>query len=208
MKKDDTSVILPEIFPDGSAVPADSRAARVVSLHRAVFEAAHQFAVNTVLTGLALIELKGEVGHGKWEEFCRQHMDGHGLSERHRRRYMEVAAKWKLKATRLKQLPEAADAESVRDVLAEMTDATTWQQLWLDFGLMRSRKPTGGAMATGPRDPERKHEAFVRLWGEMVGKLYAQAVKHKTHVHLSQIQWKEIHGLLIDIAKAVKECIR
>jgi hypothetical protein len=52
----------------------------------------------------------------------------------------------------------------VGNALADLTDATSWQQLWLDLGLVRETKPTGGARPReeGPEPTEADVERVRR----------------------------------------------
>jgi hypothetical protein len=168
-----------------------------------------------VRCGLALLELKQQVGHGKWLDFFAEHLETQGICLRHAQRYMEIGEAFKVKAARLGHargtLAAKADEQPdlVRDILAEFTDATTWNQLWLDFGLMRKPKPAGGAREPDPDAPPPQTEAEVygAHWQTLINSLHTECFNRRTHAYLPHVQIREIIGLLGDVREALKECL-
>jgi len=145
-----TPEVLPSLHPD-----ITKRVEYIVRLNGEIQEHLKTFAELVVRVGLELLALKKEVGHGKWQAFFAERLAGPGFQERHAQRYMEVAAAVRVKlggTEGAKRLLASGDAEAdaaqqfavIRETLADMTDATSWRQLWMDFGLMRPVKRRGG----------------------------------------------------------------
>lgn len=225
-----TKAIDPEVMPKQSAAVAvravgalsvQARVDRVLSLNDQIAGAMRTFAVNVVVCGLELLALKKEVGHGKWLAFFNENLITKGLSDRSANNYMAVAEAFRRKsATRcgfeVKQLsagtseisPEQFDA--IKAAMEDMTDATTWHQLLLDFGLMRDPKPKGGARPRAERLPtsdellaQTAHELFV----QHINALIALTEKGE-HMRLTLKQTTDLIGGLKDVRTKLAEVKR
>jgi hypothetical protein len=139
-------------------------------LHGEIMEHMRQFAEKVVVCGFELLALKRQVGHGRWGKFCESNLYAEGFSERHTRRYMEVATAIRQKMRGLEDQSGMAaldagvlDMDTVREALADTTNATSWRQLWMDLGLMRNPKPRGGDHGGGQARAEKLKQQAAEL---------------------------------------------
>jgi len=192
---------------------------RIKALQDGIVDSMQGFAQGIVLCGLELTALKKQVGHGKWLGFFEDNLEGERFSYRTSARYMAVAKAAKAKFAKLGNFDETrllaapsemqeADLDAIRAAIADMTDATSWQQIMLDLGLVRQEKPRGG-YHPGDGDATREAEemTYRALWPKMVDHLWDHAVKQKTYAYLTQAQLEGIRGKLIDITRAIREAV-
>ena len=136
-----------------------------------IMEHMRQFAEKVVVCGFELLALKRQVGHGRWVKFCDAHLfDDKGFQLRHAQRYMEVATAIRQKMRGLEDQSGMAaldagvlDMDTVREALADTTNATSWRQLWMDLGLMRNPKPRGGDHGGGQARAEKLKQQAAEL---------------------------------------------
>jgi hypothetical protein len=169
----DTPEVLPALPP-----AVAGRVASINALHDEIEEYLAGFAERVVRCGLELLALKKEVGHGKFLKFFEQNLSRQRFQIRHAQNYMAVAQAVKAKIAGqeggmalLLNGEESGDGgeaqfTAIRETLADMTDARSWQQLWMDFGLMRSPQQRGGDHGGGAASHERsmnRHQIELEL---------------------------------------------
>ncbi len=163
--------VLPAQIPHGAEFGDPALQQHVKRIHdhqEKIQEFLQGFAQRVVLCGFDLLALKKSIKHGQWQNVYEQHLAGPNFTLRHAQRYMKVAkvVRKKLKNDTMsfldgsRPLPANAGEDTaeqlatVKDAIADLTDATTWTDLLIDLGLMREPKPaTGGA---------RKYEAWLK----------------------------------------------
>ena len=151
-----SELIHPEVM-DAPHLPAAVRAAAVnaVRWHAEAEARMRSWAEAVVYCGMELINLKRALGHGDWLGFLAEHLPE--ISPRHAQRYMQVAGAVEQKMGRKFMPLTATDAEreKLAKVIAKNTDASSWQQLLLDFGLggAKAPHPKGKALAQDVQDP-------------------------------------------------------
>jgi len=226
-------VVEPEVLPaapDPRELPAwvtpESRTlvSQIVTLQDQIEESVQSFAQTIVLCGFGLIALKTQIQHGQWMDFCRDHLERPGFSYDTIKNYIRVA-----KAVRRKLkmgicshfdpahlLPahgeEATEDElaPIREAIADMTDATTWHQLFLDFGLIRERKARGGdhgggkaraALYATPEDMRRAQAADE--WPQIIRSIREFVLHKKLHTYLTQAELQEGRKAIADAMQAI-----
>ena len=179
------------------------------------------------MCGSELLALKKEVGHGKWEKFFEANIARDRFQLRHAQNYMEVAKAVQLKIAQREgagaamlldgecATPGTQGHELIRETLADMTDARSWQQLWLDMGLLRSQKPRGGdhgggaAMAAKARDAHGQLQFEMAVakqdWNELIYNLRDFVLTHKRHLLLQPGEVIGGRQALGDVVKALPE---
>ncbi|MFH0878576.1 MAG: hypothetical protein V2A34_02575 [Lentisphaerota bacterium] len=214
-------------------------ARQIISMHHDIEADAQRlqtFAQRVVVCGWCLNELKRKVGHGKWMKFFADNLDAKGLSLRTADQYMQIGsvAMRRLEQTsnsqhvaNLKQLPalsttcESESAlkkiyTSAGNAISEMTDATTWRQLMLDFGLIRKSKDKGGPTTSG-NDPEpfklkgeaRKRRAAELWWNdERLAELHDEAINKKSWQYLSLETLRGIAAIFATVTRDLDDVLK
>ena len=196
----------------------DERVERILSLHQGAQEALNSFVERVVACGIELLCLRAQVGNGKWEKFFGENLEARGFSQRTAQRYMDTAkvARRKLVAAGHDAMAlavpgglAAADTAALRAALSDTTDATTWEQLWMDFGLMRAARPRGGAReAAEKEDPlpdgeTTDHAAALDLWRTAIGALRLDVDGAEMFRHLEMAELRRASEELLDLRRAV-----
>lgn len=212
-----TLAVVPALAPDVAV-----RVEAINALHDEIEEHLAAFAERVVRCGLELLELKKQVGHGKWEKFFEQNISRQRFQLRNAQKYMEVAKAVKAKIAgkeggmeMLLSGEESGDDgadqfDVIRDTLADMTDARSWQQLWMDFGLLRPKMQRGGNHGGGaaraalaqfkPSPMELEAMVSQEQWKTIVMQLREFAQNHR-HVHIDE------PTLTTGIA-SIKDCLK
>jgi hypothetical protein len=205
------------------ALPADisGHVERVLDYERTAQEAMATFAENVVRCGFELLLLKKKVGHGKWLKFFEQNLARKGFQERHAQNYMQVATAVRAKlggseaaATLLlggedgTEPPADHQFEVIRDTLADMTDARSWNQLMMDFGLLRSPVQRGGDHGGGAASHERSKTRH-QLELELAVDEWRQIIKHFRDFAIARNRSQLVPGPMLEEGmKSIKDCMR
>jgi hypothetical protein len=190
--------------------------AQVIYLHGEAEKHLKAFAVTVVMTGAALIRLKKMVGHGRWMDWFEKNVSMPGLKDRHARNYMATAKRvlGKLdegERDRLLTAGEIGPAEVglIHQAMADVTDARTWEQLWLDLGMMRETKPTGGAQAPAELPPEEQaladHDTAVAMFREHAVVLLDRVTRRAQHTLLASWELEELVHDLTQVRDALAD---
>ena len=196
----------------------EERVERILALHAGAQEALNSFVERVVSCGIELLLLRAQVGGGKWDAFFGENLEARGFSQRTAQRYMETAkvARRKLVAAGHDSLAlagpgglAAADSAALRAALADTTNATTWEQLWMDFGLLRAARPRGGAREGGAKAPDladgetADHAAALDLWRTALGALRLDVDGAEMFRHLEMAELRRASEELLDLRRAV-----
>jgi hypothetical protein len=196
----------------------DERVERILSLHQGAHEALDRFVERVVSCGIELLCLRAQTGHQRWQAFFDERLAKRGLGLRTAERYMQAAkvARRKLVAAGHDAMAlavpgglAAADTAALRAALSDTTDATTWEQLWMDFGLMRAARPRGGARAAAEKEdplPDGEttdHAAALDLWRTAVGALRLDVDGAEMFRHLELAELRRASEELLDLRRAV-----
>ena len=216
-------ILPPEVEPTALTVLPPAVAGRVASinaLHDEIEEHLAAFAERVVRCGLELLALKKEVGHGKFLKFFEQNLSRQRFQIRHAQNYMAVAQAVKAKIAGqeggmalLLNGEESGDGgeaqfSAIRETLADMTDARSWQQLWMDFGLLRSPAPRGGDHGGGAASHERsmnRHQIELELAIDE----WRQIIKQFRDFAIARNRSPLVPGPMLEEGmKSIKDCMR
>jgi hypothetical protein len=212
-------VIRPAAEQNSLTLSPAERVERILALHAGAREALDRFVERVVMCGVELLALKAQVGHAKWSGFFEENLAARGFSERSALRYMEAAKVARRRLTAAGNGPLAmlgpdglagADGAALREALSDTTDATTWEQLWMDFGLMRAARPRGGARAAGAKEQHvladgetADHSAALDLWRTALGALRLDVDGAQMFRHLEMAELKRASEELLDLRRTV-----
>ena len=211
-------VIRPAAEQNSLTLSPAERVERILALHAGAREALDRFVERVVMCGVELLALKAQVGHAKWSGFFEENLAARGFSERSALRYMEAAKVARRRLTAAGHDPLAmlgpdglagADGAALREALSDTTDATTWEQLWMDFGLMRAARPRGGARAAAEKEdplPDGEtadHAAALDLWRTALGALRLDVDGAEMFRHLEMAELRRASEELLDLRRTV-----
>jgi hypothetical protein len=211
-------VIRPAAEQNSLTLSPAERVERILALHAGAREALDRFVERVVMCGVELLALKAQVGHAKWSGFFEENLAARGFSERSALRYMEAAKVARRRLTAAGNDPLAmlgpdglagADGAALREALSDTTDATTWEQLWMDFGLMRAARPRGGARAAAEKEDQlpdgetTDHAAALDLWRTALGALRLDVDGAQMFRHLEMAELKRASEELLDLRRTV-----
>lgn len=211
------------------AIPdQDKRLAEVLRLHQIVLTSAAQMAVAAAKAGLEFKALKKDVGHGAWEEYFAQHFDGQGITLRTAQNYMRLADGLKSKALKnatgvsfLKLLDTAPselskdNQEKLTKAVAKMTDGASLTDLYKEMGIVKKAQGSGAKGGNTHDDktpPKEMQTAEVVAEGNrastrLLTTALEEALLDKPFHAATKADRKKLHGLLIDVAAAIKETL-
>lgn len=196
----------------GSDLAASVQHVRIV--HSEIMEHMRQFAEKVVLCGFELLALKRQVGHGRWAKFCESNVYAEGFSERHTRRYMEVATAIRPKLRMLESADGMdmvdrgmLDMDKLREALADTTDATSWRQLWMDLGLCRNPKPRGGDHGGGVARAEQLKQQAAELDFSLANEQWQRIIQDISNF-TTMARYAHVHPATVQAGVArIKECL-
>lgn len=206
-----SELIHPEVM-DAPNLPAAVRAAAInaVRWHAEAEARMRSWAEAVVYCGLELINLKRAIGHGDWLGFVAEHMPE--ISPRHAQRYMQVAGAVEQKMGR-KFTPITAteeDRAKLSKVIAKNTDATSWQQLLMDFGLGGAKAVQGSGKGAAkalpaPDDDTRDGTQLARAdaarssLNSLIGQLRQAVLLDKLHTLIDDETRRNLRAAVRDI---------
>jgi hypothetical protein len=183
-------------------------------LHGEIMEHMRLFAERVVVCGFELLALKRQVGHGRWGKFCEASLYCDGLRERHLRNYMEVATAIRQKMRGLEDQSGMAaldagvlDMDTVREALADTTNATSWRQLWMDLGLMRNPKPRGGDHGGGQARAEKLKQQAAELDFSLANEQWQRIIMDLSDF-TTMARYAHVHPATLQAGVArIKDCL-
>jgi hypothetical protein len=194
-------------------LPAEVRAAaqQAVKYHRAADKALRSWAENVVFCGLELLEIKSRLNHGEWLPFLAENLPE--ISERHSRRYMQVAAAVQKKMGRkfAPSLADEAQLQKLATVIEKHTDATSWRQMFLDLGIGASAPVHGRGGAHAKELQERRDGtnqaramAYTEELRDLVHQLRRAVLEDKHHAYLDPDTRQALGEGLLDVLKELR----
>jgi len=196
-----------------------ARVGRIIALQGQAKESLATFAVAVVESGFHLVALKEEIPHGKWEEFYHENIESAGLALRTGQRYMQIAKKVQAKSvTRdafgVKGLLSDGSENGkgqIQQVIGDMTDATTWNQLLIDFGLLREHKQ--GHQKHNERKKTREELQQIKIagirtfWIRVRDDMHREGIDDKSFAHLERKDLESLQGVLIDVNTLIRKAL-
>lgn len=188
-----------------------SRADRALAFHHKAESALREWSENVVLCGLELIHLKAELkSEGvAWLQFVENNLSE--VSPRHVQRYMQVADAFrqKLGAKAEPAHLTAPQVEKLRKEISSQSQATTWRQLMMDFGIGntaktgRGGKQSAAALPEGDGTMEAKAQAATETMTHLVMELRRFFLEEKLHNLCPQEARLAARAALQDICKGI-----
>ena len=199
----------------------EQREKEIIRHHELSGQHLAQSAVHAALAGLELQAAREQIEHGQFTEWVRTSFP---FSEDTGQRYMRLAEGIKSmisKTAHVRFLEDVFNAppselsdvkrEKLVETLAKATEGQSLRQLYLDFGILKEPKRTGGYNGRRDLTPDErlklKREASLQTWSKLFKGLVSEC-KHQSWMDLSRIEQETLHEMLTDITKAIESHLK
>lgn len=196
----------------------EERGQEIIRHHEAARQHLAQSAVHAALAGLELQAARTEIPHGQFQKWVE---DNFVFNADTASRYMRLADGIKRQISKASHVtlledifsaPPSELSKTKRDqlisTLAKATGDQTLRQMYLDFGILKEPKPTGGYNGRIDRTPEErlkiKRAAAIKDWGKVYDSILNLGIKEPLFIELKKAEILTLVDLFKDVVRAME----